>query len=154
MNANHDHELEARIDRELKSLPPLSAPPTLAPSIMARLAGQEEVAWYRRAWPAWPLALRAASLVVLLALFGGLCFAGWSASHAPGVTTATGKVGGMLAGKVEGIEKGTVHLFWYPWFKLGGQADFFLLFVISSFGAGLVVLLLTPMIKRMIKRIE
>ena len=64
-----------------------------------------------------------------------------------------GKVGGMLAGQVDGIEKGTVHLFWHPWFKLGGQADFFLLFVISSFGAGLLVLLLTPLIKRLLKGI-
>ena len=43
------------------------------------------------------------------------------------------KVGGMMAAQVEGIENGTVQLFWYPWFKLGGQADFFLLFVIEHF---------------------
>lgn len=97
MNANHDQELAARIDRELKALPPLSAPPTLAPRVMARLAAQAELAWYRRAWPTWPRALRAASLLLLLGLFGGLCFAGWSASHAPGVTAATEKVGGALA---------------------------------------------------------
>ena len=61
------------------------------------------------------------------------------------------KVGGMMAAQVEGIEKGTTEMFWYPWFKLGGQADFFLLFVISSVGAGLVVLVLTPVFKRMLK---
>jgi proton-dependent oligopeptide transporter, POT family len=63
------------------------------------------------------------------------------------------KVGGMMAAQVEGIEQGTVELFWYPWFRLGGQADFFLLFVISSMGAGLVILALTPTLKRLIKDI-
>ena len=99
MNPNPENELAALIDRELKSLPPLTAPPTLAPRILARLAAQVEVeaAWYRRAWPTWPLALRAASLAVLLALFGGLCFAGWQASHASSVTAASEKVGGAFA---------------------------------------------------------
>lgn len=66
-------------------------------------------------------------------------------------TAIANKVGGMMAAQVEGIENGTVELFWYPWFKLGGQADFFLLFVISSIGAGFVILLLTPLIKRLLK---
>lgn len=66
-------------------------------------------------------------------------------------TAIANKVGGMMAAQVEGIEKGTVQLFWYPWFKLGGQADFFLLFVISSLGAGFIILLLTPLLKRMLK---
>ncbi len=65
-----------------------------------------------------------------------------------------GKLGGMLAGQVEGIEKGTVLLPWYPWFKLGGQADFYLMFVIASFVAGLLALAATPFIKKLIKDIE
>jgi hypothetical protein len=99
MNSNREQEQElaARIDRELKSLPPLIAPPSLAPRIIARLAAQAEVAWYRRAWPTWPEALRVGSLTVLLVLFGGLCFAGWQASHAPSVTAASEKVSGAFA---------------------------------------------------------
>ena len=97
MNTNHEDPLVALIDRELKSLPPLTAPSSLAPRIMARLAAQPEAAWYRRAWPTWPPALRAASLLVLLALFGGLCFAGWHGMHAPEVTAASAKVSGWLA---------------------------------------------------------
>ena len=99
MNTNPENELAALIDRELKSLPPLTAPPRLASRVMARLAAQAEAeaVWYRRAWPTWPLALRVASLVVLLALFGGLCFAGWQASHAPSVTAASEKVSGAFA---------------------------------------------------------
>jgi POT family proton-dependent oligopeptide transporter len=59
-------------------------------------------------------------------------------------------LGGQIAGKIEKIESGQIQLFWYRWFKLEGQADFFLLFVISSVGAGLLVLLLTPWLKRLI----
>jgi POT family proton-dependent oligopeptide transporter len=60
------------------------------------------------------------------------------------------KLGGQIAGQIEKIESGRVTLFWYRWFKLGGQADFFLLFVISSIAAGFLVLLLTPLLKRLI----
>ena len=60
------------------------------------------------------------------------------------------KVGGQLAGKIGKIETGELTLPWYRWFKLGGQADFFLLFVISSVGAGMLVLVLTPWLKRLI----
>ena len=60
------------------------------------------------------------------------------------------KLGGQVAGQIEHIERGQVNLFWYRWFRLGGQADFFLLFVISSVAAGLLVLLLTPLLKRLL----
>lgn len=60
------------------------------------------------------------------------------------------KLGGQIAGQIEKIETGQLTLFWYRWFKLGGQADFFLLFVISSVVAGLLVLLLTPLLKWLI----
>jgi POT family proton-dependent oligopeptide transporter len=60
------------------------------------------------------------------------------------------KLGGQVAGQIEKIESGQLRLFWYRWFKLGGEADFFLLFVISSVAAGLLVLLLTPLLKRLI----
>ena len=59
-------------------------------------------------------------------------------------------LGGRIAGQIENIERGRVSLPWYRWFKLGGQADFFLLFVISSVVAGLLVLVLTPLLKRLI----
>jgi POT family proton-dependent oligopeptide transporter len=50
---------------------------------------------------------------------------------------------GLLAGTVEKIEKGQVfHL-------LGGQADFFLMFVVSTFVAGLALLAVSPWVKRL-----
>jgi POT family proton-dependent oligopeptide transporter len=58
--------------------------------------------------------------------------------------------GGIIASYVEGIEKGEISLPWYTWFRLGGRADFFLLFVLSSWGAGLVILILSPLTKRLL----
>ncbi len=60
------------------------------------------------------------------------------------------KLGGQIAGQIENIERGRLSLPWYRWFRLGGQADFFLLFVILAVGAGLVALLLTPLLKRLL----
>ncbi len=54
--------------------------------------------------------------------------------------------GGYIAATVESIESGKIKL---PW-QIGGQADFFMLFVISSVGAGVVILILTPLLKKML----
>jgi POT family proton-dependent oligopeptide transporter len=54
--------------------------------------------------------------------------------------------GGLVASRVEAIEKGEQTL---PW-KFGGQADFFFLFVVSSVGAGVLILILTPLLKKLI----
>ncbi|MFM7107569.1 MAG: oligopeptide:H+ symporter, partial [Planctomycetaceae bacterium] len=55
--------------------------------------------------------------------------------------------GGLIAAKVEAIEKGQVAM---PW-RFGGQADFFFLFVVTSVGMGLVVAALTPLLKMLIQ---
>ncbi len=54
--------------------------------------------------------------------------------------------GGLIASRVEAIERGEIKL---PW-QFGGQADFFFLFVVSSLGPGLLILLLTPWLKKLI----
>lgn len=82
-------ELEAAIDCRLKALPELRAPATLLPRVLAVIERRAVPAWYCRSWQMWPAALRAVSLAVLLAAFGGLCFAGWELSHAAGVGEAT-----------------------------------------------------------------
>lgn len=53
---------------------------------------------------------------------------------------------GLTAAQVGKIERGEIDL---PW-KLGGQADFFMLFVVSSLGAAIVILVLSPVLKKMI----
>jgi len=55
--------------------------------------------------------------------------------------------GGIVASKVEAIERGELKT---PW-SFGGQADFFFLFVVSSIGAGLLILILTPLLKKLIQ---
>src|SRR4030095_15893869 len=52
--------------------------------------------------------------------------------------------GGLVAAKVEAIEKGEIKT---PW-QFGGQADFFFLFVVTSIGAGLLILVFTPLLKK------
>jgi proton-dependent oligopeptide transporter, POT family len=54
--------------------------------------------------------------------------------------------GGIVAGQVEAIERNEIEL---PW-NFGGQANFFFLFVVSSIGAGVLILVLTPLLKKLI----
>jgi len=97
MNENHDKELEAQVDCELKSLPLLTAPPTLAPRVMALIAARAAAPWYRRAWTTWPPVLQAVSMMVLLAAFAGVCLGSWQLVHAPAVASATSEVGGWMS---------------------------------------------------------
>jgi POT family proton-dependent oligopeptide transporter len=56
--------------------------------------------------------------------------------------------GGLVAAQVEAIERGDVRLPWH----LGGQADFFMLFVVSSAAAALLMLALAPLMRRLAGR--
>ncbi len=60
--------------------------------------------------------------------------------------------GGLIASLVEPIEKGQMTL---PWKLAEGsgtiQADFFFLFVLSSIIAGMVILVLTPLLKKLMR---
>jgi POT family proton-dependent oligopeptide transporter len=58
--------------------------------------------------------------------------------------------GGLIAAKVEAIEKGELKLPWH----FGGQADYFFLFVVTSFGAALLMFLLTPYMKKLMRSPE
>lgn len=71
------NRLELAIDRALKSLPELEAPASLAPRVLAVIQRQERARWYQQPWPAWPVALRGISLLLLIGAFAGLCYGGW-----------------------------------------------------------------------------
>ncbi len=58
-------------------------------------------------------------------------------------------VGGKVAGLTEKVEKGEITLWWSG--KFGGQGDFFFLFVLTSFGAGIVILVLTPWLRKLMR---
>jgi hypothetical protein len=82
MNQDYEKKLEQTIDRELKGLGEIPAPTALIARVMTRLQSQAALPWYRRAWTVWPLGLRLISLAVLMAMFGGICFASWKVTQA------------------------------------------------------------------------
>ena len=62
------------------------------------------------------------------------------------------KVGGQIAGQIDRLASGEIRLPWSHWFSPGELSDFFLFFVFLSVGAGIVVLILTPLLKRLTAR--
>ncbi len=82
MNPEFDKQLEAEIDRQLKDLPELAAPPTLISRTMNAIA-RPAAPWHARPWAMWPAGLRAAYLVVTLGALAG-AFLEWRAV-APGL---------------------------------------------------------------------
>ena len=98
MKSEHEEKLVAEIDRELKGLPELQAPPTLLRRVMAALEARERLPWYRQAWQAWPTPLRAGALVLLIAFFASLCLGAWKLPDTEGYVTATHQAAGWLAG--------------------------------------------------------
>ena len=59
-------DLERHVDRVLADLPPLDAPDTLLPRVLAAVRAWAERPWYQRAWLTWPAGLQAASVALLL----------------------------------------------------------------------------------------
>ena len=98
MNLDNDRQLEREISRELKALPELTAPASVANRVLAAIELRLNVPWYRRSWVTWPLALRIASLAAMLALFGGLCLAGWEVSRTERIMSAMHRAGQWLSG--------------------------------------------------------
>jgi proton-dependent oligopeptide transporter, POT family len=58
-------------------------------------------------------------------------------------------VGGYAAALVKPIEEGKYALPWQTW-ALGPQSDFFLLFVLFTIGPGLLILVASPLLKKML----
>src|SRR2546427_8626840 len=98
MNSEYEKRLENGIHRELRKLPELIAPRTLISRVMAAIEARLRLPWYRQSWQVWPLALRGVSLVILLALFGGLCFGAWKLANAETVVTAIQRPLNWLSG--------------------------------------------------------
>lgn len=98
MNHEHEKQLEASVQRELRALGELQAPSGLSARVMGIIEQRAAVPWYRRAWQTWPVSWQAASLAVLLAMFGGLCFGVIELSQAASVSTTGQQVSGWFAG--------------------------------------------------------
>lgn len=76
MNESQEPLLAARIDRELRALPVLPAPKTLAPRVLAALAARQQAPWWRQSWAGWPPGIRMAFLAVSLGVAGLLVIVG------------------------------------------------------------------------------
>ena len=87
-----DDDLETRIDRALRRLPPPRAPQTLLPRVMAAVDAWNQRPWYTRAWFVWPLAWRIASIVPVAVLAYFL----WSLPSAPPQVLAATSAGRVL----------------------------------------------------------
>jgi POT family proton-dependent oligopeptide transporter len=59
---------------------------------------------------------------------------------------AANLLGGLIASQVDKIATGKISM---PW-DIGGKANFFMLFLVSSVGAGVLMLILTPLTKKML----
>jgi hypothetical protein len=82
MNPDYEKRLEQAIADKLAALPQLSAPDELAERVMSTLSMRAALPWYRKSWHAWPPVWKAVSLLLMLASFGALCFAGGKVSDA------------------------------------------------------------------------
>src|SRR5215469_1490979 len=89
MNGDNQERLEIEIDRELRALPDLPAPSTLAPRVMAAIGRRTVAPWYARAWP---VLAQAASFLLLAGLFGGLCYGAWNLGQLQFVHAAGGEI--------------------------------------------------------------
>ena len=98
MSLEFEKKLEAAVDRELKALPEIPAPTTLIARVMATIELRAALPWFRRAWHTWPGPLRGLFLVTMLALFGGICFGGWEATHTATFGLAVHKAGDWFSG--------------------------------------------------------
>jgi hypothetical protein len=98
MKPDYEHRLEQELERELRQLPLLRAPESLAARVMSQLQQRTRVAWYRQPWQMWPAPLRWLSMGLLLGAFGGLCYACWLLTRAAGVSVAAHELAETCSG--------------------------------------------------------
>jgi len=95
----HSDALEAWIDRELRKLPLVEAPPTLAPRVLAAVRARQALPWWRQPLWFWPAPARAGFLILALLVAVAICGGGWWVEN--GVRAYAGQAGehvGRLTG--------------------------------------------------------
>lgn len=108
MNPEYEKQLEAAIDRELKRLGDLPAPPTLASRILGAIEQRAAQPWYRGAWQTWPVPMQVVSLAAMVVIFGGISFGVVELFQAASATSSAHQVGGWLASIVAVFKSVTV----------------------------------------------
>ena len=81
-----DRDLEQRVGRALRGLPPRSAPTTLEARVQRELGRLAMRPWWRRSFAHWPVLVRAAFVTACLVLAAGMLFEGnwlWSLVQSP-----------------------------------------------------------------------
>lgn len=76
MNPPNPQELEKFIHRTLRALPDRSAPDALVRRVQAAIAARAARPWWRQSWYHWPVAMRAAFLLVATGAAAALALAG------------------------------------------------------------------------------
>src|ERR1700746_2664037 len=97
MTEEYQKRLESEVDRKLKDLPALAAPSSLMLRVLQAIERRLNLPWYQQSWQMWPAAIRAVAFVLMLALFGAVCFVTWKLSHLEIVTDAMQRPLGWLA---------------------------------------------------------
>jgi hypothetical protein len=75
---NQNSKWDEALDRQLKNLPLLKAPPNVAARVLDAVARHQQ-AWYRQSWQYWSLPLQIGSVLALSLVFAGICFVAWKA---------------------------------------------------------------------------
>jgi len=75
MNPEFENQLEAEIDRHLKDLPDLAAPPNLIPRVTTAIS-RPAAPWHARPWHAWPVGAQIASVALALGVLSA-AIPGW-----------------------------------------------------------------------------
>ncbi len=70
MEPEFDPKLESLLSDELKALPPVKAPASLASNIMAVLNARARLPWWQRSWWDWPLTAKVAFVLFAVSLAG------------------------------------------------------------------------------------
>jgi hypothetical protein len=68
MKTEFDPKLEALLNAELKKLPLVQAPPTLAANVLEKIAARARLPWWQHSWWDWPATAKAAFLLIALAI--------------------------------------------------------------------------------------
>ena len=88
MKMDFDPDLEREIDRLLKDLPELAAPPGLIARTLNAVARPAAPRWLARPWSAWPFGWRLAFLILACGALAAVFF-GWRTAVAPALASVT-----------------------------------------------------------------
>lgn len=137
MRPTPESELEQLIDRELRALPPVSAPPDLVSRVLAAAAALERRPWYAKPASMWPAPARFGFLALATSLAAFLVYFTWGLSTgtpyallADEMAELSGRMelmrslGGSLAGAGMAVARSAGP--WLPWTAAGVVAACYL----------------------------